>query len=221
MRRVIALVFALSLALPCGIASAGPIVEGMGQRAVRGVIDIVTGIVEVPVQIYKGYDTGISVIKNKPASKAVGTVLGFFKGFGHFAGREVSGFTELFGFWAASPASNQGVGIPFDAERSWEWGTAYSIFKPNLKEGVKPYGRKLVHGFANGLLGIVELPGQIVKGSKEGNVALGVGKGVWFWWSRMVYGMGNIYGCLVPNHVDNPGYHWTGEYPWSDLAANT
>jgi len=218
MRRILALVFALSLALPCGMASAGPIAEGMGQRAVRGAINLVTGIVEVPVQVYKGYDAGLSVIKNQPTSKVVGTILGFFKGLGHFAGREISGATELFGFWAVSPESNKGVGIPFDAEYAWEKGEAYSIFKPTLAEGVKPYGRKLVHGFANGLLGIVELPGQTMKGASEGNVVKGLGKGFWFWWSRMVYGMGNIYGCLTPNPVDNPGYHWTGEYPWSDLS---
>lgn len=219
MRRVIALVFALSLALPCSIARAEGIAQGMAHRAVRGAINLFTGIVEVPVQTYKGYDKGLSIIKNKPTSKVVGTVLGFFRGFGHFAGRTISGGTELFGFWAASPESNEGVGIPFDAEYAWQWGEQYSIFKPTLKEGVKPYGRKLVHGFANGLTGIAELPGQTIKGHREGNVVKGLGKGVWFWWSRTIYGMGNIYGCLTPNPVDNPGYHWTGKYPWSDLSA--
>lgn len=220
MRRILAFVFAISLILPCSVARAeGGIAEGMASRAVRGVVDMVTGIVEVPMQIYKGYDKGVGLIKNKPLSKTVGTVLGFFRGFGHAAGRVVSGGTELFGFWAVSPESNKGVGIPFDAQYSWEYGSQYDVFKPTLAEGLKPIGRKLVHGVANGFAGIVELPGQTMKGASEGRVLTGLGKGFWFWWSRMVYGLGEVYGCLVPNHPDNPGYHFTGEWPWSDLSA--
>ena len=162
----------------------------MKNKAVRGVVNGVTGIVELPVQTYKGFKNGVGFIKNKPASTAVGTILGFFRGGGHAIGRTGWGFMELVGFWTANAKDNDGVGIPLDAEYAWEWGEQYSIFKPSLKEGVKPYGRKLVRGLADGILGIVEIPGQTVKGANEGNAVRGLGRGVWYCFSRMLYGFG-------------------------------
>lgn len=202
-------------------ASTTNIAEGMKEKAISGAIDLVTGIVELPVQIYKGYNAGFAPIKNPTGSKVVGTVLGIFKGFGHAAGRTSWGAMELFGFWTANPVDNAGVGLPLDAQYAWEQGEAYNIFEPSLAEGVKPIGRKLVHGFANSFAGIAELPGQIIVGKQEGNVLKGIGRGVWFWFSREVYGMSSIYTCIVPNPKDNPGYAFDGEWPWSSLTQET
>jgi hypothetical protein len=139
--------------------------------------------------------------------------------------REVWGATELFGFWTANRPENmiggKNIGTPFDAQFAWQWGKKYSIFEPNLVEGVSPWGRKLVYGLADGFVGIAELPGQIAVGVKEGNIAVGVVKGFWYWWSREVYGLGGIgavFACLVSNPEDNPGYAYEGEWPWSDLV---
>lgn len=192
--------------------------EGMKNKAIRGVVNGVTGIVELPVQTYKGFKNGVGFIKNKPASTAVGTILGFFRGGGHAFWRTAWGWMELVGFWTANAKDNDGVGIPLDAEYAWEWGEQYSIFKPSLKEGVKPYGRKLVRGLADGFLGIAELPGQIVKGNKDGEIGKGALRGVWYWWSRELYGFGGILTCLVPNPADNPGVALNTDWPWSGLT---
>ena len=200
-------------------AESDDLVTGMKDKAVRGAVNAVTGIVEVPMQVYKGYNNGLSLIKNDVGSKAVGTILGFFRGLGHAGGRTSWGFLELFGFWTANAADNEGVGIPLDAEYAWEYGDQYSIFKPSLAEGTKPYVRKLVRGVTDGFTGIAELPGQTLCGISEGNVAGGLVRGVWYWWSREVYGFGSILTCLVPNPADNPGVAFSGEWPWSALTA--
>lgn len=212
------LVFVFALSSPV-YAAPDSIGSGMAHKAVRGAVNLVTGIVEVPMQIYKGYDKGFPMIKNTAGSKTVGTILGFFRGFGHAAGRMTWGGLELFGFWTANPVDNIGVGVPLDAEYAWQEGVQHSYFKPTLKEGLKPIPMKLGHGISDGLLGVLEVPSQIKIGIDEGNVAKGIGKGVWFWWSRMWYGFGNIYTCLVPNPADNPGYAYNGEWPWSGLSG--
>jgi len=194
------------------------ILEGMKNKAVRGAVDLITGIVEVPVQIYKGYNKGFGLIENKPGSKTIGTILGIFRGFGHAGGRIASGGTELFGFWAANADDNDGVGVPFDADYSWEEGTQYSYFDPSLEEGIKPVGRKLARGLTDSFLGIAELPGQIIKGVNDGDVVLGIGKGIWYTLSRGVSGFGNIVPCIVPNHEDTLGYSYGNGWPWETLT---
>ena len=202
-----------------GEAATDNVLEGMKDKAVSGAVDLVTGIVELPMQIYKGYKNGFEPVKNDAGSKVVGTVLGIFKGLGHAAGRTSWGAMELFGFWTANPKDNAGVGIPLDAQYAWEEGEPYNLFKPSLAEGIKPIGRKLVHGFANSFGGIAELPGQTLQGKRDGNLLKGVGRGVWFWLSREVYGFSSLYTCLVPNPKDNPGYAFDGDWPWSSLAT--
>ncbi|PIW63749.1 MAG: hypothetical protein COW12_09635 [Candidatus Omnitrophica bacterium CG12_big_fil_rev_8_21_14_0_65_45_16] len=218
MQKLIGAILALLLVAPPLYAATDNIPSGMVHKAVRGGVNMVTGVVEIPMQIYKGYDKGFGLIKNNVGSKTVGTILGFFRGIGHAAGRVGWGGLELVGFWMANPADNEGVGIPFDAEYPWQMGEQYDLFKPSLAEGVKPIGRKLLHGFSDGLLGIAELPGQTLKGAREGNVLAGLGKGFWFWWSREIYGFGSVYTCLVPNPPDNPGYPMNGTWAWSALV---
>ena len=218
MRKLVIAALIVLLLTPAVFASTENIGEGMKEKAKRGAINLCTGIVEVPMQVYKGYTNGLDLIKNKPLSKGVGAILGLFRGFGHAAGRVGWGATELFGFWTANHEDNDGVGIPFDAEYAWEMGEQYSVFKPTLGEGVKPIGRKLVRGLADAFVGIAELPGQAIRGKNEGNVWKGIGKGFWFWLSREVYGMGNIMTCIFPNSPDNPGYPLSDELPWTALT---
>ena len=215
MRKLNVLVIGIALMASPAYASTENVGEGMAAKAIRGAVNLVTGIVEVPMQVYKGYNKGFEPIKNKAGSKGVGTILGLFRGFGHAAGRESWGGLELFGFWTANRPDNKGIGIPFDAEYAWQMGEQYDVFKPSLAQGLKPIPTKLLHGLADAFLGIVELPAQTMKGAHEGNALKGLGKGAWFWLSREIYGFGNIYTCLVPNPPDNPGYPLTGEWPWS------
>jgi len=213
----------LFMALLCLTAAAGEmnLAGRMANKAVRGAVDLVTGIVELPMQTYKGYQKGFGMIKNEPASKTVGTILGFFRGIGHSAGRVTHGGRELFGFWTADQVSNEGIGVPFDAERSWEKGEQYSLLKPSLKEGLTPIGRKLTLGLANTFAGLAEIPVQIMDANKnESSLLTGTGKGVYYFISREIYGVSDVFTFffMVPNQVDTYGYPYTSRYPWGDLG---
>lgn len=195
-------------------------IPGLVNKATRGGINLVTGIVEWPVQTYKGYKNGVGFIENEVGSKTVGTLMGLFlRGPGHAAGRMASGGKDLFGCWTANRPDNAGIGVPLDAEYAWEMGEQYSIFKPTLKEGVMPIPRKLVHGLANGFAGIAELPGQIVQGAHEGKTARGVVDGFWFFLSRNYNGFADIFLCVVPNPEETVGYPWDEEWPWDALLG--
>jgi len=95
------------------------------------------------------------------------------------------------------------------------------VFEPTLAEGLSPYPNKLLRGLGNGVLGIAELPGQIIKGADDGNVVLGLVKGLWFSASRVHYGMNDVFGFLGPNPPDTRGYAFEQEWPWDALAGNT
>ncbi len=212
---------AVGLCAAAAQAASDEVVPGMGNKLVRGFVNGITGIVELPMQTIKGFNNGLSVIENEPLSKTAGTVLGFFRGVGHAAGRTAYGGIEVVTFWLPNPESNDGVGIPLDADLAWEQGEQYSIFKPNLKEGLMPYPRKIVRGVANGFAGIVEVPGQIVKGvSDDGAVGIPVGavKGVWFWFGRSASGYGDAILFLAPNPPDQVGYAFEQEWPWDALV---
>ena len=201
------------------IADEMTVPQRIGSKAMRGAVDMVTGIVELPMQTVKGYKKGCDPIKNEVASTAVGTVLGFFRGIVHSTGRVAHGGRELFTCWTADQESNKGIGVPFDATRSWKQGEQHSLLKPTLKEGVAPIGRKLTLGLANTFTGIVEVPKQIMNAKEDGtSVAKGAAKGVYFFVSRTIYGATDVLSLffMVPNQVDTYGLPYTGIYSWSD-----
>ena len=205
----------------------GAAAYGMGHKLVRGVVNTFTGIVELPMQTYKGYQEGMGFIEHEPTSRTVGTILGFFRGATHTIGRTATGVIDTALFYTADHATNEGVGIPFDADYSWQRGERYSLFEPNLKEGLMPYPRKFVRGLGDCVFGIVELPGQVVKGTRTENpvVGLPVGavKGVWFSYSRIVNSVDDIVLFLIPNPADPVGDSFDELWPWNALlgeAAN-
>jgi len=216
-KLVVATVILFLSAVPAW-ASTMDVPLGMGHKARRGLVNLVTGILEVPMQTVKGYQHGVSFIKNGFGSKSLGTIFGLFRGFGHAGGRMGWGMLELVGFWSVNPEDNEGVGIPLDADYAWEEGTRYSLFEPSFSEGVQPIGRKFIRGLANTLFGVLEVPGQAMQGAKDGNILFGVGRGFWYWWSRELYGFGNLAMSLTPNPKGNPGVAFEGEWPWSGIT---
>ena len=197
-------------------AASDDLVDGMGKKLVRGVVDTFTGWVEFPMQIKKGYDEGFM---DNEDLKLVGAVAGIFDGFCHSLGRTASGLKDLFCFWAANPQDNEGVGIPLDAEYAWEDGDPYNIFEPDIYNGgIVPVGKKLFRGVGNALLGIAELPGQVMKGIDEGDPGMGLVKGVWYTFSRGAYGISDVMTALVPGPIDEVGLAFEEEYPWEALV---
>ncbi|MFH1753951.1 MAG: hypothetical protein ABH875_07185 [Candidatus Omnitrophota bacterium] len=214
---VLAAVMVLSFAMATH-AQAGEVIDAMGAKLVRGVVNTFTGWVEFPMQIKKGYEAGFM---DNEDQKLVGGLVGIFDGIFHSMGRTANGLVDMFGFWAANPASNEGVGLPLDAEYAWEEGTAHNIFEPDLMEGaINPIGKKLVRGLGNGFLGIAELPGQIMKGIDEGEPATGLVKGVWYWFSRSYDGFADIMTLLNTSPADNVGPAFGEEWPWDALSES-
>ncbi len=199
------------------------VVPGMAKKFGHGLVNTLTGIVELPVQTVKGYEKGVSFIKHEPTSKVVGTILGFFRGIGHGVGRTAHGAVDVVTFWSANRESNEGIGIPLDATFAWEQGEQYSIMKPNLKEGLMPYPRKLGHGLADGFLGVLELPGQIYKGAKSDNpaagVPVGIVKGLWYSLSRVSTGFTDAVLFIVPNPEETYGYAYDCTWPVCGLCG--
>ena len=194
------------------------VVDGMAAKFQRGVVNTFTGWVEFPMQIKKGYDEGFM---DNEDQKLLGAVVGILDGFGHSIGRTTSGLIDLFGFWAANPEDNEGVGLPLDAEYAWEEGTPYNIFEPDIMEGaITPIGNKLMRSLGNIFLGIAELPGQVMKGMDEGDPGMGLVRGVWYWFSREHQGFGDLVTLISPTPADNVGAAFDEEQPWDALSES-
>jgi hypothetical protein len=194
--------------------------DGMITKGSRGLVNTLTGWIEFPAQIFKGYERGVGFIDNNAGSTTVGTVLGVFSGATHAVGRTGYGLLELFGFWTANPNTNHDVGVPLDAKYAWEDGEAYSVFEPTFGDGIMPYPNKLVRGLGNGIGGIVELPGQTAKGFRQDEPGTGFVKGIWFSVSRIVYGFGDAVGFLLPNPPDQVGYSFEEKWPWDAISGD-
>lgn len=197
-------------------AATDDLLPAMGAKALRGIVNACTGWTEVPMQVVKGWNRGfITDEKNKLA----GAVCGVVAGACYAVGRTVSGVCDLVGFWLPDNANNESMGIKLDAEYAWEEGAPYDLWKPNLGEATfKPMGNKLVRGAGNLLCGIAEVPGQIIKGSKEDALLMGIVKGFWFFFGREVNGACEMLTFCVPGPEDTKGYPFEEAYAWSALG---
>ncbi len=194
-------------------AASDNLFDGMKAKLWRGLVNTFTGWVEIPVQIGKGYNEGFILDRD---NKAFGAVQGLVEGLGHAAGRTGSGLVDLLAFWAANPESNEGVGIPLDAELAWEEGVSYDVIDPNFGEaGIKPMEKKLMRGVSNAFLGILEVPGQM----KKVNLVAGFFKGVWAFFSREIYGFKDIATFFLPTPADEVGIAFDEENPWDGFSV--
>lgn len=185
------------------------LVGGMGKKFVRGVTNVFTGWVEIPAQISKGYKKACF------GGACVGVVTGIW----HFTGRTASGFGDMAGFWAADPASNDTFGIPLDAEYAWEDGTHYSLTDPNFGTATMvPIGNKAVRGLGNLCFGILEVPGQLMKGMRAHACDWGAGKALWYWFSREMDGAYDVGTCIFPNPKDTMGMKFDEQKPWTAIG---
>ena len=214
--KIAILAFFMAVLFLCSTAhgAADDIVTGMGKKFFRGLVNVLTGWVELPMQTVKGYNS------DKYAdNKVLGAGAGFLEGICHTIGRTAWGAVELVGFWTANPEDNSGMGIPLDATFAWQEGEPYDCFDPNFTEAAfKPVSRKFLRGLGNALFGFAEFPSQIAKGIEEGATDFGIIKGLWFWYSREIYGIADVATALFPTPEDNPGYRFDEKYPWDALV---
>ncbi len=199
-------------------AEADSLLEGMGGKLWRGAVNTLTGWVELPAQLVKGWNNGCL---DNVLLKPVGLVAGLFDGVTHTVGRTVSGAVDIATFWTADIADldHEGVGLALDDEYAWQEGDAKDITDPNFIDGaVMPVGRKFMRGVGNTLFGTVELPGQFVKGMSESALDLGIVKGIWYTLSREVDGVTDIATCLFPSPEDSKGLTYDEVWPWEALG---
>ncbi len=209
----------LFLCVPAAHAASNDLLDGMFQKLGRGVVDTLTGWIEFPAQIVKGYRDGLTGDGQK---KTLGAIAGIFKGMSHSFGRTSSGFSDILTFWAANSEDNEGVGIPLDADYAWQRGVPHDYLYPTFTEGTfEPMGKKFIRGLGNAFLGWVEIPGQMLKETQKGALDLGFVKGMWYWFSRTADGFSDMFTAFSPNHVDEKGIAFEEEWPWDAFSQTT
>lgn len=199
-------------------ADSDVMLSNMGAKLKLGIANTFTGWMEIPVQAYKGSKQGyFGDERNKLAGALAGTLEGICAG----TGRTISGISDIVGFWALDPASNDGVGIPLEAQKAWEQGEVYDLLNPSLEEAtITPVAKKLGRGLINTVFGVAEIPGQIVKGVKERSIDLGIIKGLWNFLSREISGLSDLVTACLPTPKDVTGNTFDKDWPWTDLCEN-
>jgi putative exosortase-associated protein (TIGR04073 family) len=209
----------LLLAVPVHAAGAGKkCTSAVGNKFMRGATNLLTGWVELISQTKKGYENGFLGYVD---DKISGILSGMIAGVWYATGRTLSGAVDLAGFWAADPKDNEEIGIPLDAEYAWQEGEPYDFTDPNFAAAtISPMGNKLTRGAQNALCGIAELPGQIAKGCKNRAPDAGISKGLWYFCSREIDGIGDLVGFAMPGPKDTKGVVFDEEYPWGALKES-
>jgi putative exosortase-associated protein (TIGR04073 family) len=187
---------------------------GMVSKAARGLGDVVTSPIELPMQTWKGYQKGKGF-----GGTTLHTVLGLFRGVTHTGGRLAHGAVDFCLFIVPNPEDNDGVGKPLDARWPWQQGEQHGLFDPTLSDGLAPYGRKLARGAGNTLGGVLEVPGQIRKGVDQGRIGTGVFKGFWYFLGRETHGVCDLGLFLLPNPNDTAGSVFEERWPWYALIG--
>lgn len=196
-------------------------VYGMSEKFVHGLVNLVTGCAELPLQVKRGYDRGVPAIKAPAGSHSLGTLQGFCRGVPHALGRTGWGAWELATFWAPNHTSNADLLLLQDSVYVWEKGTVKPFLCPCFKDGCKRMGMRFERGLDDFVGGFLEVPGQIKKADAVGNFWPGIPQGLYYMLGRMVNGAGDILLIGLPGPVDNlmvpfeevkPWDAWDGKY---------
>ena len=213
-KRLFGILIAITFLLFAAAAHASPddVLGAMAKKLHRGMINILTGWVEFPAQIVKGYNYGFM---GNEKNKLAGIMAGTINGVTHSLGRTLSGVADVVGFWAANPEDNEDVGLHLDAEYPWEESEPYEMLKPSFADAtLSPIVNKLFRGSGNTLFGFMEFPTQITKGYKEKMVDLGIFKGLWYWLSREISGISDIVTVILPTPEDPGDMPFNEEFAW-------
>ena len=193
---------------------------GMTEKASRGLVNLVTGVVELPVQIVKGYDDGVSFIDAPAGSRSLGALGGLFRGVSHAVGRTAWGAFDLATFWALNPTDNKGLLLLQDANYVWEKGEKKTMMAPCLQDGCALIGRRFERGMNNAVGSFLEVPGQIRKHNRLGCAAPGLPKGIYYMVSRFCSGVGDLALLFVPGPETNLMVPFAEVWPWDAVEQN-
>ena len=218
MNRIFIFVFVILIMsgmTQCAYSYTDDILQGMWVKLERGVVNTLTGFLEIPGQAIKGYEASGDGLDEKILGGLSGLIKGVFDG----AGRTVWGVIETAGFWTANPKDNQDIGIPLYSEYAWQKNTIdSSFFNINVADAGR-MGNKFLRGAGNTLFGAAEFPGQMSKGFKNKESDLGILKGAWFTLSREYYGISDLLTLFLPSPLENPGYGFEEDNPWDAITG--
>ncbi len=207
MRRVSVIVFLLCLVLYFSAYGEEKYVKSSVEKAKQGFTNLITGWLELPYQVVKGYNHGF---RQKGKNKILGGTFGILRGVVYGIGRTADGAYEVVTFALPNPRNNEGVGIPLDSRNVWEDGSRYSV----TNSGLGPVGRKVKRGAINAAFGIFELPAQIGKGFSEDKPVKGLAKGIIFPLGRISSGVYDVVTFFLPNDSEGFGYPLSEKHPW-------
>lgn len=185
---------------------------GFVNKLTRGVVNVLTGWVEFPAQVYKGYkkgyDNGGSINNaNMPAiSRSVGATCGLFRGIGHAVGRTVWGVADVATCWAKNPEENKNMLFILDGEYAWQTGTQKTFLATGAEDGFKRVGYRAARGLDGLFFGISEIPCQTEvywDAYRNGMVVTGFANGIWLGCSRIVNGALELGLCSLPAFEEN------------------
>ena len=186
------------------------------DKAVHGVINLLTFPLEVPMQMYKGARLGVSSIdgESRGLSRFAGMVSGLaINGPYKAAGRAWMGVYQLSTFWALTPNKVEEFGFPLDSEFAFEFEEPQDR---TVGEEFRFMANKLRRGLCNILWGtVVELPSNVSDGWKIGKPVQGFVKGSWNMTSRILSGAYELVGSPLPNHWETVGYTFEEDEPWT------
>ena len=183
---------------------------GCVNKFTRGVVNIATGWVELPMQIAKGYRKGYNNgvdgkinLKNMPAaSRSIGALNGLFRGIGHAAGRTVWGFVDCGTCWAKDRADNKNMLFLLDGEYAWSEGEPKYFCCPQAMNGVRKVGYRASRGLDDFVFAGAEIPCQTKvywDRYRNGMVVLGALDGLWLCTSRLANGATELGLCWLPS----------------------
>jgi hypothetical protein len=186
-------------------------VESSLEKGKHGIINTLTGWLEIVVQAIKGYEKGLDEQGN---NKAAAGLKGVLRGIVHGVGRTANGLLQLATCFLPNHPDNEGVGIPLDGEYAWnKEGPEYCLFK----DGAEPLGEKAFRGLSDTVGGFYEFPTQLGKASTADNLGdrlLSICKAITYPVARILSGSVDLVTLFLPNDVKTYGKHFDDKYPW-------
>ena len=210
MKRMMAFLALLGVCI-CASATEDNYFYGCVNKLTRGTVNILTGWVELPAQVYKGYrkgydDGGAISVQNMPAaSRSLGAAAGLFRGVGHACGRTVWGVVDFATFWTKDRLTNKNMLFLLDGDYAWSEGEPKYFFCPTGSDGCNKLSYRIDRGFNDLVYSFGEVPCQTEvywDRHQNGMVVVGALNGLWLFSSRFVNGATDLVFCLFPSPED-------------------
>ena len=174
------------------------------QKGLRGVINLSTCWLEIPVQTTRGIRQGAANGETAGVgNKLCGGIFGLSRGVFHGTGRLITGASELVGFWAIDPSSNKGYGTNYDSKFVYQLNVKPSPM--DLSSASERMGNKAFRGVSNAVVIPEDFFRYTSRQVCEEKPVSGLSKGIWASSSSLWNSATDIISFPFPNHPDTLG----------------